>query len=203
MTASVLPTTTTFQVGIRQRSLRRHCRLGRATELVFILATGAMLVLGGQAEAQDRTWDAGGATTNWLTLNNWAGGGAGRVPDTVGETALITGGGGALQPVIGAGDSVTVGGTNISGGSLTVAGTLTSPVTVSGTGVLSISSGGAVVGAVTAGGAGGSNAGTITGNLTATAGGLTNQGVVTGTTTLNGPSPVACQREPTSLTRNR
>ncbi len=189
MTASILPTSTaTRQVGIRQRSLRRHCRMGRATELVFILATGAMVMLGGQAEAQDRTWDAGGATTNWLTLNNWAGGGAGRVPDTVGETALITGGGGALQPVIGAGDSVTVGGTNISGGSLTVAGTLTSPVTVSGTGVLSISSGGAVVGAVTAGGAGGSNAGTITGNLTATAGGFTNQGVVTGTTTLNGPT---------------
>ena len=43
------------QIGIRQRSLRRHCRLGRATELVFILATGLTLVLSGGAEAQ--TWD--------------------------------------------------------------------------------------------------------------------------------------------------
>ena len=39
------------QIGIRQRSLRGHCRLGRATELVFVLATGATLLIGGMAEA--------------------------------------------------------------------------------------------------------------------------------------------------------
>lgn len=39
------------QIGIRQRSLARHCKLGRATELVFVLATGATLVIGGGAEA--------------------------------------------------------------------------------------------------------------------------------------------------------
>ncbi|MCU0800359.1 MAG: hypothetical protein MUD11_01060, partial [Rhodobacteraceae bacterium] len=45
------------QTGIRQRSLRRHCRLGRATELVFILATGATLILGsGAAMAQNLSW---------------------------------------------------------------------------------------------------------------------------------------------------
>ena len=43
------------QSGLRQRSLRR-CRMGRATELVFVLATGAALTLamGGQAVAQAR-----------------------------------------------------------------------------------------------------------------------------------------------------
>ncbi|ARE41191.1 Flagellar hook-length control protein FliK [Rhodovulum sp. P5] len=46
-------------VGIRQRSLTRHCRLGRATELVVILATGTTLVLGGVAQAEDLFWDPG------------------------------------------------------------------------------------------------------------------------------------------------
>lgn len=40
------------QTGLRQRSLRGTCRMGRATELVFVLATGAALMLGGAAQAQ-------------------------------------------------------------------------------------------------------------------------------------------------------
>uniref|UniRef100_UPI003F6D8F9E hypothetical protein n=1 Tax=Sulfitobacter sp. TaxID=1903071 RepID=UPI003F6D8F9E len=51
--------TTLRQVGIRQRSLRSHCRLGRATELVFVLATGATVLIGGAAVAADIDWDAG------------------------------------------------------------------------------------------------------------------------------------------------
>lgn len=185
MSASTLPAVTVFQVGIRQRSLRRHCRLGRATELVFILATGLTLSLGGQAEAQERTWDAGAGTTNWLTLNNWAGGGAGRVPDSVGETASITGTGGANQPVIGLADSVTVGGTTVSGGSLTVAGTLTSPVTVSGPATLT--NDGTIVGNVSTSSALAvvNNNATLTGNLTLGGGTASNAGSISGTTTVS------------------
>ena len=47
------------QTGIRQRSLRKHCRLGRATELVFVTATGIALVLSGGANAADLYFDAG------------------------------------------------------------------------------------------------------------------------------------------------
>lgn len=186
MTASTLSATTLLQVGIRQRSLRRHCRLGRATELVFILATGITLSLGGQAQAQDRTWDGGDNTTNWLTLNNWAGGGAGRVPDTVGETARINGGGGVNQPVLGAGDAITVGATNVSGGTLTVAGTLTSPVTVTLTGSLVINLGGTVIGNVVAASTTTTNNGTITGQLFVNNGTVNNAGAVSGATSVSG-----------------
>jgi fibronectin-binding autotransporter adhesin len=40
------------QCGLRLRSLSRHCRVGRATELVLILSTGAALVLAGPLAAQ-------------------------------------------------------------------------------------------------------------------------------------------------------
>ncbi|MCV2875243.1 autotransporter-associated beta strand repeat-containing protein [Rhodobacteraceae bacterium XHP0102] len=40
------------QTGIRQRSLRKHCRLGHATELVFITALGTAVMIGGGADAQ-------------------------------------------------------------------------------------------------------------------------------------------------------
>jgi autotransporter-associated beta strand protein len=43
---------TTVQAGIRQRSLGARCRMGRATELVFVLATGVTLALAGAAKAQ-------------------------------------------------------------------------------------------------------------------------------------------------------
>jgi fibronectin-binding autotransporter adhesin len=72
-TATVQPAAPA-QAGIRQRSLRRHCRLGRATELVFVLATGAMLVLGGQAQAQQASffWE-GTTSTNTNDPQNWGG----------------------------------------------------------------------------------------------------------------------------------
>lgn len=42
----------THQIDIRQRPLIGGCRLGRATELVFITATGMTLALSGGAEAR-------------------------------------------------------------------------------------------------------------------------------------------------------
>ena len=61
------------QTGIRQRSLRKHCRLGRTTELVFVMATGAMLVLSGGAQAQavDLDWDTN--NTDGTTVTGGAG----------------------------------------------------------------------------------------------------------------------------------
>jgi autotransporter-associated beta strand protein len=47
------------QTGIRQRSLRKQCRLGRATELVFITALGTAVMIGGGAAAQDYTYTDG------------------------------------------------------------------------------------------------------------------------------------------------
>lgn len=54
------------QIGIRQRSLRKHCRLGRATELVFITALGAAVTIGGGAAAQSVTYTNGQNRTDTL-----------------------------------------------------------------------------------------------------------------------------------------
>uniref|UniRef100_UPI00351747A2 beta strand repeat-containing protein n=1 Tax=Sagittula sp. TaxID=2038081 RepID=UPI00351747A2 len=70
------------QVGIRQRSLRHRCRLGRATELVFVLASGATLLIGGQANADDLIWT--GAESNfWDEVGdeNWINTTTGSIPD--------------------------------------------------------------------------------------------------------------------------
>jgi fibronectin-binding autotransporter adhesin len=70
----------TRTVGIRQRSLCGHCKLGRATELVFVLATGALLVLGGEGVAQTLQWDVGtddGPTVITGGVGNWTAGGTG------------------------------------------------------------------------------------------------------------------------------
>ncbi|WIY24414.1 beta strand repeat-containing protein [Parasedimentitalea psychrophila] len=65
---------TVQQNGIRQKSLRRCCRFGHATELVCVLATGATLLLPATASAADRTWSKPGPG-NWnATEDNWNGG---------------------------------------------------------------------------------------------------------------------------------
>lgn len=173
----VVARTTQLQAGIRQRSLIGRCRLGRATELVFVLATGTVLVTGGPALAQ--TWD-GEAGTDWATAENWDPDGA---PD-VGDTVLIAGAGGANQPVVTT--DQTVAQTNVSDGTLTVTAILTSPVTVTDTGNLTVDSGGQIIGPVDFGGATGLNNGTLTGSLTVSGGGFSNAGVVTLATTLSG-----------------
>ncbi|MBF9022581.1 hypothetical protein FZCC0069_05365 [Rhodobacterales bacterium FZCC0069] len=53
------PISSAKQTGIRQRSLRKHCRLGRATELVFITALGTAVMIGGGAAAQSVTYADG------------------------------------------------------------------------------------------------------------------------------------------------
>ena len=103
------------QIGIRQRSLRRHCRLGRATELVFILVTGATLTLSDRAEAQ--TWN-GASDTNWAVGTNWTPNG---VP-VAGDTVSINNGALGNQPsVIDARSAAQV---NVSAGTLTITGTV-------------------------------------------------------------------------------
>ncbi|MBR2572787.1 MAG: autotransporter-associated beta strand repeat-containing protein [Loktanella sp.] len=71
------------QIGICQRSLTRRCRLGRATELVFITAMGAMITIGGQATAQSITYNDGETRTATL--------------DTTGDIDLTVNAGEATQ----------------------------------------------------------------------------------------------------------
>lgn len=176
------------QVGIRQRSLGRRCRMGRATELVFILATGAVLSLGGPAQAQ--TWDGGGADAFWGTANNWNPNG---VPANGGVVIVNGAGGGNANPNVNAATN-NVTSTAISGGTVTVGSILNSgTVTVSGTGTLTISAGGEVRGsstptntALTVSGGTLNNNGTVTGALTVSSGTANNAGVVTGATTISG-----------------
>ena len=87
------------QTGIRQRSLRKHCRLGRATELVFVTATGIALVLSGGANAADLYWDAGpdaganettGGTGFWNTTEGeWNDTAASAQPSSVGADGQV------------------------------------------------------------------------------------------------------------------
>ena len=115
------------QNGIRQKSLRRCCRFGHATELVFVLATGATLLLPASASAADLTWDDGAGNAKWNTTdNNWTGNtftdgdsatfgatGAGyvdvNVPAVIVETITFDAGGYDIQ----GGDIVSVNATNL------------------------------------------------------------------------------------------
>ena len=127
------------QTGIRQRSLRKHCRLGRATELVFVLATGVTLTLGGAAKAQTVTWD-GDTDDQWTTATNWSGD---NIPDTAAETAQIAAGSTPNGPVLTS--TITVGATNLLSGQMNIraGGTLnTATMTISQPGLLGIRDGG-------------------------------------------------------------
>jgi fibronectin-binding autotransporter adhesin len=114
---------TPIQTGIRQRSLRRHCRLGRATELVFLLATGLTLVIGGQANAQELLWDSNsgpgglqGGDGNWnLTDNNW------QLSTNLGPNVLFTNGSNVnfSAPASGGNATITVNAVNVSPSNLT------------------------------------------------------------------------------------
>ena len=200
------------QIGIRQRSLRRHCRLGRATELVFILATGATLVLGGQAQAQS-VWD-GSSSLLWTDAANWStnavpGSGDAVELSTLGISAQpvilgfdanagtlnIATGQLRLQPNGGTPSSLTVAnGVTMSGGNVQVLGntSLTSGGFVATGGLLQIDVGGTHTGALSLTNATVDLSGTQTGTVTLNAGSTLNGGttsignlVVTGAATLS------------------
>ena len=182
------------QTGIRQRSLRKHCRLGRATELVFVMATGAMLVLSGGAQAQDV--NNSGTASNAGTIDNLTNtGGTFTNTGTVTNSTTVTGG--TVDNTTG----TLTGATAVAAtGTLNSAGTLTGLVTNNGgavnitggtavtltntAGVLAIT-GGAVSGLVT-NDATGSSTVTIDSLTNNTGGTFTNTGNVTNATTVTG-----------------
>lgn len=193
MSAMIETRQKTIQVGIRQRSLRKHCRLGRATELVFVLATGVTLALSGgvvsPAMAQDRVWD-GQVNTLWSTNNNWDPNG----DPAAGVNVIINSGALASQPTLNV-NSNNLASTTISSGTLTVDAILNSLiVTLDGTGNMTINAGDTVRGssvpvdtAVSMGSTGTlTNNGTIQGSLTVSDGITGNAGVVTGPVSVSG-----------------
>lgn len=158
-----------------ERRSRWSSRPGSGGLLVALMAAASM-----PAAAQTQTW-SGSANTNWGTPANWSGN---SVP-AIGETAAVTSAAGN-QPLVAASDAFTVAQTNVSAGTLTVAGVLTSPVAVSGTGNLQVTAGGAIFGNVTKAGSGTlSNSAAINGQLNA------KQGIVNQAGTIVGPSTVS------------
>lgn len=147
-----------------------------------LLASTALTAVLALSPACPQTWD-GEASTDWGTATNWN---PNAVP-TAGQTATVSGAGGAAQPILNVGDAFTVANTLVTGGSLVISGTLTSPVVISGTGQLSISATGQINGSVTSG-ATGRNTGIIRAALLVTGGTFTNSGSVQGATTINGGS---------------
>lgn len=163
------------QTGIRQRSLKRHCRLGRATELAFVLATGVMLVIGGQARAETAFWLGYG--TDWTDPDNWS---TGLVPTS---TAIAVIDAGFNDPTILT--NVNVQRVNVDGGTLTVAGTLSAPTFVAEAGTLTITSNGQIYNNVQTSGTF-SNRGSLYGALTISSGSVVNAGYVAGDVVLEG-----------------
>ena len=202
---------TVIQTGIRQKSLTKHCRLGRATNLVFVLATGVTLniAVGSDAFAQDRSWTGG--TANWNTVdNNWdAGGGPNTAPWADGNAATFGTANDAATvdsgPVSATGITITADGVSLSSATaadtLTVTGSIdvqnaaesatfsagtTGAITTNGAGTLSFTGTGAT-------GISNTGAGTLNFNTTATAnasnsgaGTLNINGALTGTLTQSG-----------------
>ena len=62
----------TAQKGLRQKSITKHCRMGLATQLVLVLATGTTLVVGGTTVQAQQVWDTTGPDDQWnTTALNW------------------------------------------------------------------------------------------------------------------------------------
>jgi autotransporter-associated beta strand protein len=171
---------------LRQASIR-PCGRGpchphaSARLFLLLLAAGLVLVPCDPAKAQVRTW-GGGTSTNWNTATNWGGN---NVPNTAAESAVINGAG-TFQPLIGAGDSFDISTTTVSGGALTVNGSLDSELSISGTGTVTIGATGALIGApgISAGTL--NHNGTIVGSLNVAGGSANLAGAITGSTTVSG-----------------
>lgn len=126
------------------------------------------------------TW-LGGTSTSWTLGSNWIGG---SIPAS-GDTVVIDNAATVNAPTVDT--NQTAAQTNVSANTLTISATLTSPVTVSGIGNLTINASSSIVGATSFGGTGtGTNNGTITGTLAVSGGTFNNAGVVTGATTVSG-----------------
>lgn len=150
---SVSPTFRNFAMS---RPLTSSLTSAIGASLVFLLASPLAVAV---------TWD-GDTSADWGTGTNWAGDVA---PDFT-ESALIDDGGLLSQPNIGPGYAFTVRQTTISAGSLTIGGSLSSNVTVSGSGALTIGAIGVVTGNVT-------NAGTLFASNGASFAALSNAGL--------------------------
>ncbi len=138
--------------------------------ILFLLVIVSVAAFSQVGISQTRTWD-GSTSSDWFTASNWSGN---NVPDTFSEAAVINGAGGGNQPVIPASSSVSVSSVTVSGGQLTISSTssLTSPITVSGTGILALQSGGAVIGNLNVSGGTATIGSTVTGDLSLDSGTL-------------------------------
>lgn len=114
-------------------------RMPLLASTALIPVAGVLALFPGAAYAQDVTWD-GETSTDWATGTNWDGN---LVPGP-GGTVFINNGTLPNQPRVNT--NQTAAQTNVSAGVLTVAATLTSPVAISGSGVVNVVSGGNVVG---------------------------------------------------------
>ena len=175
---------TFIQTGIRQRSLRKHCRVGRATELVFVLATGMMLALGGAAQAQDLEWNVGGGVGSAIGgAGTWQEGGgalewlngATSVDFTAGANAIFGGPPGAY--------TVTVDPAGVTVNNITIG---ASTVNIDGTGEIAMT--GAIISA--AGVSSNISANFSTGVRTLNAGTQTLSGNIAGELEVDGTGPV-------------
>ena len=141
--------------------------------MLISLLAGSTLSLPLAVQAQTVTWD--GTTNNdWGTDTNWSG-------DTVpNSTAVIDDGDLANQPLITT--AQTVGQTNISDGTLTIASQLTSAlVTITGDASLILNGNGTLIGNIeTAGTSSVTNGGSANGNVVHIGGLFTNTGTVSG-----------------------
>lgn len=150
---------------------RRH--IGQ--RLIAMLLAGSALTVPQAALAQTATWN-GNASGDFGTAENWS---TGAVPGNA-NTATVDGAGGPNQPTVNNPQSVAL--TSVTGGSLTLASTLTSPTTaVSGTGNLVILNTGTLTGDLNVTGAGTvNNAGAINGTVSHSGATFTNAGSISG-----------------------
>ncbi|MEM6758916.1 MAG: hypothetical protein AAF601_05505, partial [Pseudomonadota bacterium] len=180
----------TRNVGIRQRSLRKHCRFGRATELVYVLATGVALTIAGSADAQDTQTFTGNTDQNWNTVvgsDNWTG--AGGNDFAAGDNAVLADT--DLVITVNEGSPISVGDLTVTdgdatpGGLVVVDGAAPNALDISGTIDVQADASAAIqvdiVNNADAVGAGGLSVGNVGGNVSNTGSGfVTVAGAVTG-----------------------
>lgn len=143
------PISSAKQTGIRQRSLRKHCRLGRATELVLITALGTAVMIGGGAAAQDFTYadgqdNSGTLSTDVTGVSNLTVNGT----NSATQSGVISGSGTAIKQGTGtltlSGANTYSGVTVVLGGTLDITGSIATPLIHVNTGTRLIVDGNAI-----------------------------------------------------------